>query len=339
MPKFPQPQYLGNKVKHLDWIKSLIPKSVPKGIVLDPFAGSHSVSYMFKQEGYKVICSDFLQSCSVIGHALIENDSEILDQDDIELLFKPLEQSPFIMRNFIDVFFNQNDAKMLDDFNFNIGWLKYGYKQSLALTVMCRAMTMHTPLGHFAHLKTMEYASNPARIKRNPSIAKPLKELFLKLLPEYNAAVFSNGNENLAWCANAEVIARMSKGLKPSLLYLDPPYCGSHANYQGFYHVLETFVSNYKGELRGKTKKYPRKYSGFDNKKEFMGNMRKLLNLCSDIPCWMISYNSRSYPSLDDWKTLISEFRNVGCHEKPYLNSVGGKGSVKDSSEIVFVCQ
>ena len=45
---FPQPQYLGSKYKHLDWIHQYIPKGIKT--VADGFAGSQSIAYLFKQQ-------------------------------------------------------------------------------------------------------------------------------------------------------------------------------------------------------------------------------------------------------------------------------------------------
>jgi adenine-specific DNA-methyltransferase len=44
--KFPELQYLGAKFSHLSWINQHIPKNV--NAVLDAFAGSQSVSCLFK---------------------------------------------------------------------------------------------------------------------------------------------------------------------------------------------------------------------------------------------------------------------------------------------------
>ena len=55
---FPQPQYLGSKYKHLDWIHQYIPKGIKT--VADGFAGSQSIAYLFKQLGYKVYTNDFM---------------------------------------------------------------------------------------------------------------------------------------------------------------------------------------------------------------------------------------------------------------------------------------
>ena len=53
-------------------------------------------------------------------------------------------------------------------------------------------MTRKVTMGHFAHTQALAYAADPVRIKRNRSLIRPLKEIFIELLSEYNAAVFDN---------------------------------------------------------------------------------------------------------------------------------------------------
>ena len=68
--KFPQPQYLGAKYKHTNWICNHIPKNTFS--VLDAFSGSQSVSYAFKQLSLEVHTNDFLKFNSIIGNAIME---------------------------------------------------------------------------------------------------------------------------------------------------------------------------------------------------------------------------------------------------------------------------
>lgn len=56
------------------------------------------------------------------------------------------------------------------------------------------------------------------------------------------------------------------------------------------------------------------------------------------IPNWILSYNNRSYPSIETMVDLIKPFRNVRVEYKTYSNSRGGKGSVAGSSEILLIC-
>ena len=125
------------------------------------------------------------------------------------------------------------------------------------------------------------------------------------------------------------------------LVYFDPPYCDSHADYQGFYHLLETYTNYWKDkEFVNGTKRYsPKKESGFETKKEIIGSFKKLFFLSQHIPYWLISYNDRSYPDIQTLVDLISPYRKVSVERKLYQTGRGGKGSVAGSNEILLVCK
>ena len=80
----------------------------------------------------------------------------------------------------------------MDGFRGNVERLKGKYKKALALSIMNRSMTRKTTMGHFAHTQALVYAANPDRIKRNRSLIRPLRDIFMDIVPEYNAAVFNN---------------------------------------------------------------------------------------------------------------------------------------------------
>ena len=124
------------------------------------------------------------------------------------------------------------------------------------------------------------------------------------------------------------------------LAYFDPPYCDSHADYQGFYHLLETYTEYWKDKdfINGIRRYEPQRFSGFDKKRDVISSFEKLFALSEEIPNWLISYNNRSYPGIEEFKKLISTFRNVKVETKTYQNGRGGKGSVAGSQEILFVC-
>ena len=103
---------------------------------------------------------------------------------------------------FTNVFFQKEDAEFIDNFRANVQLLDNQYKQSLALAVMNRSLTRKITMGHFGHTKALDYASDPVRIKRNRSLIRPVKDLFLDILPQYNQAVFDNGQDNRSYNEN-----------------------------------------------------------------------------------------------------------------------------------------
>ncbi|KAA6321804.1 hypothetical protein EZS27_028588 [termite gut metagenome] len=338
--QFPEPQYLGAKYIHLSWINQHIPKGVETA--LDAFAGSQSVSFLFKQMGFQTITNDFLNFNNQIGKALIENKSEKLNDNDIKTLFQksPNKINFTLMENiFTDVFFEKKEAVFIDNFRANIPLLDNLYKQALAFAVMNRSLTRKITMGHFGHTQALVYASNPERIKRNRSLIRPIKDLFLEILPAYNSAVFDNGQENKSF--NHNILELLPNLSKIDLIYFDPPYCDSHADYQSFYHLLETYTDYWKNKefINGIKRYEPKRYSGFDKKGEAIASFEKLFKLSIEIPYWLISYNNRSYPNITKFEKIISKYRDVEIKYKTYHNGRGGKGSVAGSQEILFVCK
>jgi adenine-specific DNA-methyltransferase len=336
---FPEPQYLGAKHSLLSWINQFFPKNTKTAI--DAFAGSQSVSYLFKQLGYEVVTNDFLNFNNQIGKALIENKSHKLEAKDLQILFQPASnKSDFelIESTFTNVFFEKEEAVFLDNFRANIPLLDNKYKQALAFTVMNRSMTRKITMGHFGHTQALVYANDPERIKRNRSLIRPVKDIFEELLPKYNNAIFDNKQENQSY--NQNILTLLPNIKNVDLAYFDPPYCDSHADYQGFYHLLETYTEYWKDKafINGIKRYEPQRFSGFDKKRDVINSFEQLFELSEEIPNWLISYNNRSYPGIDAFEKLISKYRNVKVEAKTYQNGRGGKGSVAGSQEILFVC-
>ena len=337
--QFPEPQYLGAKYTHLSWIINFIPKNVKT--VLDAFSGSQSVAFLFKQLGFKTITNDYLNFNNQIGLALIENNGTKLTNEDLDILLKPSKQKAdfeLIENIYTNVFFEKSEAQFLDNFRANISLLNNTFKQALAYTVINRSMTRKITMGHFGHTQALVYANDPERIKRNRSLVRPIKDIFEDILPKYNNAVFDNKQENKSF--NKNILDLIPTIRNIDLAYFDPPYCDSHADYQGFYHLLETYTEYWKDKefINGIKRYEPQRYSGFDKKRDVISSFDKLFELSDDIPHWLISYNNRSYPGVEEFGKIISKYREVKIETKTYHYGRGGKGSVAGSQEILFVC-
>lgn len=337
--KFPEPQYLGAKHTHLAWIKRFIPENI--AVALDAFAGSQAVAFLFKQMGFQTITNDFLNFNNQIGLALIQNQNEKITQEDLEVLFQTTKNASvfqLIQSIYTGVFFEEEEAVFLDNFRANISLLNSRYKQALAFSIINRSMTRKVTMGHFGHTQALKYASDPERIKRNRSLVRPIKEIFEDLLPKYNDAVFDNKKDNRSY--NQNILDLLPTLEKVDLVYFDPPYCDSHADYQSFYHLLETYTEYWQDkQFINSIKRYePQRFSGFDKKKDVINSFEKLFEYSQDIPHWLISYNDRSYPSVETLSEIVSKYRNVSIETKVYQNGRGGKGSVAGSHEVLLVC-
>lgn len=336
--KMPAPQYLGAKYKLLSWIFEFIPSGVRT--VLDGFSGSQSFAFEAKKHGCVVHTNDFLRFCHMGGVALVENQKAVLTESEIALLFSENENRDSTMMRFKDIFFIESECRLLDNFRANVERLECRYKRALALTVMCRSLTRKTIMGHFAHMQAIPYSRDPARVKRNPSIARPLQKLFVELLPAYHAAVFDNNQKNQSHHENIlQLLPNLPNGAI-DLAYYDPPYCNSHADYQAFYHLLETFVEGWcnKTFINRNQRYYPPRHSGFDKVAAIEESFKTLFALSDEISHWLISYNDRSVPSVETLAHMAKRHKKVCVKEKRYQSSRGGKGSVRGSREFLLVC-
>ena len=337
--KFPEPQYLGAKYIHRAWIAQFIPNNAK--VALDAFGGSQSIAYLLKLLGKRTYTNDFLNFNYQIGKALIENPGELLTKEDLDILFSQ-NQNPseynLMETLYANLFFYPEEAAFLDSFRSNIPLLQNKFKQSLALSVMCRSMTRKVTMGHFAHTQALVYAADPARVKRNRSLTRPLKDIFLDILPNYNAAVFNNHKDNKSFQKN--ILDLLPTLPDIDLAYFDPPYCNSHADYQSFYHLLETFVEYWKDKqfVNGIKRYEPKRYSGFDKNSEAIYSLEIMFEKAQHIPTWIVSYNNRSYPDINTMVEMIETYKNVRVEQKKYTNGRGGKGSVAGSSEILLIC-
>jgi adenine-specific DNA methylase len=194
-------------------------------------------------------------------------------------------------------------------------------------------------MGHFGHTRALKYASDAKRVKRNSSLVRPVKEIFEDLLPKYNDAVFDNQQENQSF--NENIIDLLPKIETVDLAYFDPPYCNSHADYQSFYHLLETYTEYWEDKqfINGIKRYEPQRFSGFDKKRDVLESFEKLFDYSQEIPNWLLSYNDRSYPNIKELTKTISKYKEVEVEAKAYKNGRGGKGSVAGSHEILFICK
>ena len=101
----PTQQYLGNKIKYIDFIKKSIPEDV--FTICDAFSGSGIVSYELKKI-YHILSNEILSSGYKLTHGLIENNHIKLTDKDIQNIIKinPRKKT-FIEDNFTDLYYTK----------------------------------------------------------------------------------------------------------------------------------------------------------------------------------------------------------------------------------------
>ncbi len=243
--KFPSTRYLGSKLKLINWIIKHLSDLDFKSC-LDAFGGTGVVSYSLKQLGKIVTYNDYLKFNYIIGKALIENDTKLLESQEIEFILtrhNAIKYPTFIADNFENIYFTQEENSWLDQTIYNISLLKDELKKAIAFFALCQACIIKRPYNLFHRKNLYIRLSDVKRTFGNKtSWDRPFEEWFKHFVIEANKAIFL-GKEKCK-VSNLDVFDLPTNY---DLVYMDPPYIsssGAAVDYHGFYHFLEG-LANY----------------------------------------------------------------------------------------------
>lgn len=327
---YPSVNYIGNKEKIVDWIASLIPADATS--FFDAFCGGCSVSYKAKTLGLQVYANDALTINYQMARALIENRNQIIDEDDLNMIFSGKPVEGFMYRNYANRFYFPDECRDLDLIRQNIERLGNSYKKSLAFALMRRAMVRKMPYSRFTinwdkivelRNEDLSYAKYG---RRRAYHNQPFRFHFEDNLDEYNEAVFDNGRDNKAY--NLDVFDAL-KVVDADVIYLDPPYAGTMNDYFGFYGALDSYVN---GQIRMPFE------NNFMDKRNIQSLFSDLFSKLSKYRYWMLSYNSRSTPSREDMLSLLKQYADdITVFATPYAYRVTGKEKKNNDIEYLFL--
>ena len=321
MNKFPPTRYMGSKQKLLENIWN-VASQFKFNSVLDLFAGSGVVSYMFKTQGKQVFTNDYMAFSSTMGEALIENNTQKLTKNDLNvLLAENTSIDRFVSSTFKDLYFVDEDNEFIDLIRTNIHGLSNKKKKALAMSALIRACMKKRARGIFTYVGLDSRYDDGRR-----DLTLSLREQFLEAVKVINNAVFNNGQDN-----KAKNVDAMDNKQKADLVYIDPPYYSplSDNEYVRRYHFVEGLAKDWKDvdmQWHTKTKKfksYPTPFSSQTGAKEAFD----LLFKKHKDSILMVSYSSNSLPTKEEILDLLSKYKsNVDVIEINHRYSFGNQG-------------
>jgi DNA adenine methylase len=316
--KFPSSRYMGSKHAILPFIYG-VTKDLEFETVLDAFAGSTAVSYLFKAMGKSVTSNDFLHFSYHTANACIANGSVRLSERDVQRLLQPNPKADdFIARTFSDLYFTLEENQLLDNISANIRRLRCPYKKSIAYASIVRSCLRRRPRGIFTYTG-LRYEDGRRDLKMS------MEEHFRHAVGLFNSAVFDNGKVNDAFSSDA---FRLCEDRHYDLVYLDPPYLSPHSDndYTRRYHFVEGLTRYWQGleiQEHTVTKKFRRIPSLFDSKSTIHRAFNELFARYQDSVI-VLSYSSNSIPDREGLKSLLSTYKSkVTVHEVEHLYSFG----------------
>jgi DNA adenine methylase len=323
MPKqlqcYPPTRFMGSKQSLLEYIWGAVYHH-DFASVLDLFAGSGVVSYMFKAQGKRVISNDYMAFASTQAKALIENSEVRLSEEDVACLCdRTTPTDGFVMGTFQGLYFSDEDTAFIDAVRANLARLGSDAKRDLAVAALTRACLKRRPRGLFTFVGH-RYDDGRA------DLMLTLEEQFRRAIASINAAVFSNDHQNKVVCFDAMDLQETA-----DLVYIDPPYYSplSDNEYVRRYHFIEGLARDWQGvdiQWHTKTRKFKSYPTPFGTKagaeKAFDELFRRHGN--SII---VVSYSSNSLPTLDEMISLLAAHKqHVQVVEIPHRYSFGNQG-------------
>jgi adenine-specific DNA methylase len=144
--------YVGSKRRLLTHIWDAIEEhGIEFDSAFDAFSGSAMVSLLFKSMGKQVVCNDLLTSSAITAVCLLENAQVPIDQKDIKFLCNnvPDDCGTFVLDNYKDKFFTEEECKFLDRYRRNVELL-CGDQFYCGLDIINKATLASIPNSNFS---------------------------------------------------------------------------------------------------------------------------------------------------------------------------------------------
>lgn len=340
MSIFPSFNYIGSKMKLLDYIESCIQQYTNKDLhqidgFADPFSGTGIVDYYLLKKGCKRILVNDIQHYAYIASSVwclngvdIQKVKDIITNlntlnngitdDDIET-----SDDNFITNNYTELseesrmYFTVENGYKIDKTRQNIEKLKndniineYEFRLLLKILLYAVAKISNIASVYGAYLKYYKTSS-----------LKPLT-LDVSLVDKFVSSSTSDVSPNVtAYNENIIDLLNIQDLSDYEVTYIDPPYV-SNRHYDSNYHLLETISKYDYPEIRGKTgiRNDTNTKSKFCSKREAYDEFAKIF--CKIKSKYIfISYSSESILSKDQMTELLKRggWKDIKIYEKEHL--------------------
>jgi adenine-specific DNA-methyltransferase len=317
----PITRYYGSKRKIVNDIWEIIQnEQLEFDSVLDLFGGTGTFAYKAKLKGKQVIYNDIFKFNSLIGKALIQNNSTKLTQNDIAFLtikHVDLSYKYHIQEHYHDIYFLDHENELIDIITQNIAYLDSNYKKAMAFYALFQTLLIKRPFNSF-HRKNLLLRTRDVKRSFGNKVTweKDLVQTFQTFCLDINQYVFSNNKNNKSINTSA-----LRCKATADIIYIDPPYIsekGHHVNYHSRYHFLEALV-NYENftdfiSLEKQNKEVLINNSPeFENKQMMHADIDKLISKYRDKTI-IFSYRNHGIPSPEELKEIFLTYKK-SCKE------------------------
>lgn len=335
--RYPSTRFMGSKQKLVGEIWD-VARQFDVETAMDLFAGSGTVSYLFKSHGLRVVSNDHMYMSWHYARAMVENNKRRLSESQVDWLISEQRtmNDRFVEENFAGLYYSDEDNRLIDRIRSNISGLSHPIDRSIATAALMRACAKKRPRGIFTYVG-FRYDDGRKDLRR------PLDEHFRLAVAAINDAVFSNGRRNVARCGDVFEVPP----LRNALVYMDPPYFSplSDNEYVRRYHFLEGIARGWEGvSIQGhtKTKKFASYRTPFSSREGALSAFDRLFRKFRRNYL-LVSYSSNGLPTMDEIMSVMSKYKTtVEVVPVNYRYSFGNQGHKRDDNrnavrEYLFV--
>ena len=337
--------YVGNKRKILPNLAEILYRhdlqtKISGGKVLDLFAGSSFVSYLFKGLGAAVWSNEILASSFLNAVCFIENDDIKVEAGALNSLLKTREGTKGPAFEQIGKRFTEREALVLDSFLLNMKEEGFSLDYCIKMAAMTEdsdvrtsklstfgMTTQHRTWNQsfiqdagerlfyrrcFYALTVIHYVMNHCYVGGRLNSGQILAKLDHRLEHDRNKGHEMSFKKilpyNLPFSNGRACIATKMDAIdllkihKPEvdLVYVDPPYGGDQSDYGNMYSFFEAYLG------------FPQEDGSdrFAKSKTYEQSFNELLSLLPPKAVWVFSYNDDSWANLDTIVSCIKQFGN-----------------------------
>jgi adenine-specific DNA-methyltransferase len=330
--QYPRIRFMGSKYRLAPRLAEIFDE-LPAGPAVDAFSGSGVVSYTLKATGREVLANDHLSFTSTIASALVANDEDTLNLDEVDLICSGnLDGRRFIAETFDGLYFPRSDHEFLDAAWSHIDHLP-PRKKALALGSLCLAAAWKQPRGVFT-ITSPRYDDGRRQLRMD------LESLFREAVQAFNAAVFEGEEACESSCH--DVFELPSTGF--SVAYFDPPYAPPKDDtcYIKRYHFLEGLATYWRDQeimWETRTRKLRKRYTPFAYKRSAPPALDDLFGHFEGAAL-VVSYGSNAALTKSDLERMLRNHRSsVECIEIPHSYGFGTHASARRrrATEYIYI--
>ncbi len=274
-----------------------------------PFAGEPHLGHYLKRWDVRVAANDAAQWAWTKSVAFVENNSEALTEDDVEVVLADAYVPGNFFKNASLVsWFNETDAWWFDNVRSNIEGLESQYKRALALA-------LGMAVGDYVFSFNLE-----TRDLRQPlSLTNVFRRLWQALPPPVN-----NRQRNSS--TNQSARSFLAETYDTDLLFLrlpHPPRATDSRNAR-----VISWREDWLRQSRA-PQTQTRLGTTVETKEQYLRSIEDLLNIAAHIPVWAIAGISDGFASSDELVETIGEARRIeAVYTKDFSELLGLKAVI-----------